>query len=164
MNLKILFLDRDGVINKNRDDYVKSWNEFQFLDGVKEALKIFSKFGYKIIIITNQSAINRNIISKEDLKNIHEKMIFELNKEGIKIEAIYYCPHTPDENCECRKPKTGLLEKASKKFNFLPQNCVLIGDSDTDIKAGNDFGIKTYLLKKENNLLDLTKNILEIKT
>ena len=164
MNPKILFLDRDGVINKKRDDYVKSWNEFQFLDGAKESLKIFSNFGYGIIIITNQSAINRKIITEEDLKSIHKKMVSELNKDGIKIEAIYFCPHTPDENCNCRKPKTGLFEKALKEFKVSPQDCILIGDSITDMQAGNNFGIKTYFLENEKGLLDLTKNILKIKT
>tara|TARA_B110001454_G_C12646917_1_gene403699 strand:- start:582 stop:1076 length:495 start_codon:yes stop_codon:yes gene_type:complete len=164
MNSKIVFLDRDGVINKKRNDYVKSWNEFQFLYGVQDALKIFINYGYKIIIITNQSVINRKIIDEEDLKNIHEKMIIELNKDDIEIDAIYYCPHTPDENCECRKPKTGLLKKASEKFDFIPHDCILIGDSITDIQAGKSFGLKTYLLKKENNLLELTKNILDIKS
>ena len=91
-------------------------------------------------------------------------MILELEKNEINIDAIYYCPHTPDEKCECRKPKTGLLKNALKKFNFHPQDCILIGDSITDIQAGDDFGVKTYLLGKENNLLDLTKKILEIKT
>jgi len=162
MKSKILFLDRDGVINKKREDYVKSWKEFQFLEGAKEAMSIFTNFGYKIIIVTNQSAINRNIITENDLKNIHEKMISELNKIGIKIAAIYYCPHKPSENCKCRKPKTELLEKASKDFKFLPQECILIGDSKTDIQAGNSFGIKTYLLEEKSSLLDLTKNILKI--
>ena len=164
MSNKILFLDRDGIINKRRDDYVKSWNEFQFCDGVKESLKMFSNLGYRLIIVTNQSAINRKIITEEDLKSIHKKMILELNEVGIKIGAIYYCPHTPDENCKCRKPKTGLLEMASKKFDFFRKDCILIGDSKADMQAGNDFGIKTYLLDNESSLLDLTKNILKIKT
>ena len=156
-----IFFDRDGVINKKRDDYVKSWNEFELLDNVIESLKLFSQIDCRIIIVTNQSAINRQIITEETLKEIHSKMIDVFNKFDIKIDAILHCPHTPEENCNCRKPKTGLLEKAISKFDLNPEKCVLIGDSISDIQAGNAIGSKTYLLKDEMNLLELSQTILK---
>ena len=157
-----VFLDRDGVINKKRNDYVKSWEEFVFLDGVDEALKLFSNRGYKIIIITNQSAINRKIITVENLNLIHENMKNSFHQKGITIDGIFFCPHKPDDGCNCRKPKTGMIEKALQNFDLLPQNCVLIGDSDTDIEAGNSMGIKSYLLEKQS-LLEISKIITSTK-
>ena len=156
--IRAVFLDRDGVINKKRNDYVKSWDEFVFLDGVDEALKLFSNRGYKIIIITNQSAINRKIITVENLNLIHENMKNSFHQKGITIDAIFFCPHKPDDGCNCRKPKTGMIEKALQNFDLLPQNCILIGDSETDVKAGNTMGIKSYLLGK-HSLLDISKTV-----
>jgi len=153
-----VFLDRDGVINKKRNDYVKSWKEFIFLDGVDEALKLFSNHGYKIIIITNQSAINRKIITVENLNLIHENMKNSFHQKGIIIDAIFFCPHKPDDGCNCRKPKTGMIEKALQNFDLLPQNCILIGDSDVDIEAGKTMGITSYLLEKQS-LLEVSKII-----
>lgn len=157
--IKAVLLDRDGVINKKRDDYVKSWNEFEFLNDVEEALSLFSKHGYKIILVTNQSAINRQIITKHTLNFIHEKMKSSLKQKGVIIDAIFYCPHKPDEGCDCRKPKTGMIDKALKLFNLLPKNCVLIGDSKSDIDAGNTAGIKSYIVGKQN-LLEISKIII----
>jgi histidinol-phosphate phosphatase family protein len=156
---RAVFLDRDGVINKKRNDYVKSWEEFVFLDGVNDALKILSNNGFKLIIITNQSAINRKILTVENLNLIHEKMKNLFVKNGIIIDAIFFCPHRPDEGCDCRKPKTGMIENAFQNFNLLPENCVLIGDSNSDIEAGKKMGIKSYLLDK-CNLLDISKIII----
>lgn len=151
---KAIFLDRDGVINKKRDDYVKNWNEFEFIEGSVSAIKTLSKMGYVIIIVTNQSAINRGIISEDVLFDIHENMQAELKKHGAWVDAILFCPHRPDENCTCRKPKTGMLEKAILEFNLSVENCLLVGDSESDIQAGNALGIKTFLLNDGKKLLD----------
>jgi histidinol-phosphate phosphatase family protein len=158
---RAVFFDRDGVINKKRDDYVKNWNEFELLDNVIDSLKLLSKANCKIIIVTNQSVINRKIITKDILQEIHDKMIDEFDKSDIKIDAIFYCPHIPEENCNCRKPKTGLLEKAILEFDLIPEKCILVGDSNSDIQAGNAIGAKTYLLKDGMNILNLTKTILK---
>ena len=157
-----VFLDRDGVINKKRDDYVKSWEEFEFLENVDEALKLFSKHRIKIIIITNQSVINRKIISIEKLNLIHENMKNVLKEKDITIDAIFYCPHKPDEGCTCRKPKPGMIQKSLEYFNLLPENCVLIGDSKTDIEAGNTMKVRSYLLGKQN-LFDIAKILTNTK-
>ena len=161
MKNKAVFLDRDGTINKKRGDYVKSWNEFKFLEGVAEALRIFSDLDYKIIIVTNQSAVNRKIISSEILADIHQRMLNEFNKEDVRIDAIFYCPHKPEEGCNCRKPKPGLLLKAIKEFDLEPRLCLLIGDSETDIEAGIQAGIKSFLINDDTTLLDITKELIK---
>lgn len=155
-----IFLDRDGVINKNRNDYVKDWSEFEFLKNAKEAVKILTENNFNIIVITNQSVVGRGIISEEKLKEIHRKMVSELEKAGGKIHAVYYCPHAPWDNCSCRKPKPGLLLKASTDFGIDLKKTVFIGDDLSDMSAGNAVGCKIYLVNEENDLLSTVKKIL----
>lgn len=158
---KAVFLDRDGVINKNRDDYVKSIDEFVFLPNVAEAIRILNKMNYLIIIITNQSAINRKIISKADLENIHNYMLENLENTGCRISKIYVCPHKPDENCECRKPKSGLLENAIEDFKVSVANSWLIGDNITDIQAAEKIGLKSIMIDKDGDIMKAVKQIQE---
>jgi histidinol-phosphate phosphatase family protein len=160
---KIVFLDRDGVINKNRDDYVKTWDEFEFLPNAKKGIKLLNDDGFKILIITNQSVVGRGIITEKILNKIHEKMLKELNECGCRIEKIYYCPHVPWDNCECRKPKPGLLLKAAKDFDIDLKKCYFIGDSETDAEAGKRVGCKTYLVSEDKDLFDIAKTIVEDK-
>ncbi len=156
---KVVFLDRDGVINKDRDDYVKSWDEFEFLPGVVEAIKYLNEKGIKIIIISNQSAIGRGLITEDTLCKIHANMIATLKSKGAYIDAIYYCPHHPDDNCNCRKPKPGLLYLAHKDFNIDFVNSWMIGDTLRDIEAGRSVGCLTRLVTKEKGLFDIVKEI-----
>ena len=158
----ILFLDRDGVINKKRNDYVKNIKEFEFLPNIFEAVKQINNLGFKIIIITNQSVINRQIISEEKLKQIHEYMLKKFTKKTCKILKIYYCPHTPNENCKCRKPHTGMIQEAIKEFEIDPSKSLLIGDSDSDIEAANIMKIKSMKIKTDGDLLELIDNIKEM--
>jgi len=158
---QIVFLDRDGVINKNRDDYVKTWDEFEFLPNTKKAIKLLNDNGYKIIIITNQSVVGRGIIPEKTLTGIHEKMLKELNECGCRIEKIYYCPHAPWDNCGCRKPKSGLLLKAAKDFDIDLKKCYFIGDSETDVEAGKRAGCKTYLVSENRDLLDIARTLIK---
>lgn len=140
---KIIFLDRDGVVNVYRTDYVKNLSEFVIISDVGKNLAKLSKSGFKLIVITNQSAINRGLITKTELIKIHEFMIAELRKDGCVIDAIYFCPHKPEENCDCRKPKTSLFKKAlSDFFPYDLKNSWVIGDSISDIKAASSLGIK----------------------
>ncbi len=143
---KAVFLDRDGVINEEVN-YLSKVKEFKFIKNVIEALKLLSKTGFKIIIITNQSGINRGYFTVEDLKRIHEYMLKEFKKESIRIDKIYVCPHRPDENCNCRKPKTGLLIKASEDFNINISKSYFIGDKTVDIETGKNANCKTILVK-----------------
>ena len=149
---KVVFLDRDGVINKKREDYVKSSNELIILPNVKKSIKELKKNGFNIIIVTNQSPINRGIISKNELKKIHEEMILKIN-EGLTLDMIYYCPHRPDEKCECRKPKPGMLLQAIKDWEVDIEKSWLIGDSESDVQAGKAVGIKSIRIKENEDLL-----------
>jgi histidinol-phosphate phosphatase family protein len=158
---KAIFIDRDGVINYNRDDYVKSWDEFKFIPGAKEAIKRINQSSKILIIITNQSPIGRGIFTPDILDGIHKKMLHELGKAGGHIDAIYYCPHKPDDNCNCRKPKPGLILRAANDFNIDLDGSWMIGDSDTDLKAGAEAGCKTKKVTLERPLKDILNDILD---
>ena len=159
---QVLFLDRDGVINKKREDYVKNINEFKFLPNILDALKKINNLGISIIIITNQSIVNRKIISENQLKEIHEYMLKTIEKNSCKITKIYYCPHHPDEKCNCRKPNTGMIEQAVKDFKIDLSNALLIGDSNSDIQAANKMKMKSIKIETDGNLNDLIEEIREI--
>ena len=154
---KCVFLDRDGVINKiaPEGDYIKNWSEFRFLPSVKEAINRLNKADFLVIIITNQRGIARGLMTEEDLKDIHTKMIEELKKSGAKIDGIYYCPHGEKDNCNCRKPKIGMFLKAKKDFSIEMNESWLIGDSNSDIIAGEKAGCKNILIKNKFNKNDI---------
>lgn len=158
---KAVFLDRDGVINKKRDDYVKDISEFVFLPDVPKAIKLLNEKKFLIIIITNQSAINRGIITEEDLLRIHNFMKKELEKQGASIDAIYYCPHRPDENCPCRKPKTKLIERAIHNHLISPTSSWLVGDSESDITAACTMQIPSIRINMNGSLLEAVNRILK---
>lgn len=158
--IQVMFLDRDGVINVNRDDYVKSWSEFEFLPGAKDAIKMLNEKNYWVIIVTNQSPIGRGIFDHNTLEEIHTKMLQELSDAGAHIDAIYYCPHSPDDECGCRKPKPGLLIRAAEELNIDLANSWLIGDSEGDIEAGKAAGCKTIKVTEINGLIDIVKTII----
>lgn len=160
MMMKIIFLDRDGVINKNRSDYVKNPSEFHLIKGVENWLKILVNMGFKLVIITNQSMIGRKIASLNDLEEIHLKMQNSFKKDGFQIDKIYFCPHTPFDNCECRKPNIKLFEKAIADFNIDVKNSWLIGDKDSDIVAGKRIGCKTIKIETDSSLENSVMRIL----
>jgi histidinol-phosphate phosphatase family protein len=164
MSKKVIFIDRDGVINKKmpEGDYVKTWSEFEFLPGAIEALKILYEAGYSIFVITNQRGIARGIMRKEDLDDIHNRMVIELEKYGVKLAGIYYCPHNYEDNCNCRKPKPGLLLRAAKEHNFDLKDAIFIGDSLKDIQAGINAGCKTVLVRAGENLVEIAKKIVKM--
>ena len=140
-----LFLDRDGVINiKLKNRYVESFSQFQFIDKSLDAIKILSDIFERIIIVTNQQGIGKGVMSIEDLNKLHQNMIAEINLHGGKIDRIYYCPHLVSDNCKCRKPEIGMLSDAVRDFpNISIEDSYLVGDSITDIQAGEIFGLKT---------------------
>jgi len=159
---KVIFLDRDGVLNRKRPKatYVTKWNEFIWIDGAKKALQMLSMSKFTIIIITNQAGIARGIMTVEDLDNIHNAMKNELALSGIQISAIYYCPHGWDDNCECRKPKPGMLYKAQKDFHLDLTKTILIGDDERDMLAGNEAGCLTYMVNDKQSLLKIVKTLI----
>lgn len=151
--MKVVFLDRDGVINKypGDSDYVKSWNEFHFLPKVKSALKRLSENGFKLFVISNQAGISKGIYSKESLDLITKNMLEELNKCDIKMAGVYFCMHRPEDNCGCRKPKTGLLDLAINRLKIRGteinlKDSYFIGDTIRDIQTGKAAGLKTILV------------------
>lgn len=156
-----IFLDRDGVINKKmpEGDYVKAWEEFYFLPGAFEALRILKQNNFLNIIITNQRCIAKRIITEDKLKKIHQNMLREITRYGGGIDAIYFCPHEIFENCDCRKPKPGMIIKAINDFknrgiDINLKNSYMIGDSKTDILTGKAVGLNTI---KVSEYLDLKK-------
>ena len=146
--MKTIFLDRDGVINRNPPNkgYVRKWAEFTFIPNARKAIRELSESGYRIIVVTNQSGIGRGLYSEEDLADIHSKMVSEISRAGGTIDAVYYCPHRPDAGCECRKPKPGMLVRAAREHNIELSSAYLIGDFPTDIEVGQRVGATTFLV------------------
>ncbi len=149
-----LFLDRDGVINERIvGDYVKCWHDFHFLPGVLDALAIFNRYFHRILIVTNQAGIEKGLYSHEDLGAIHEQMLEYIQYHGGRIDEIYYCPFKPDLDPFCRKPNPGMALEAQKDYpDIVFSECIMVGDSVSDIVFGNQLGMKTILLgNKEGN-------------
>lgn len=161
---KVIFLDRDGVINKKiPKDYVKKWKEFEFLTGALEAIAKLTKAGYEIYIISNQAGIGRGLMNEGALFEIHKNMEKEIEKHGGEIKGIYYCPHHWNDNCLCRKPKPGMLFRAAIERQIDLPSAVFVGDDERDIQAGIAAGCLTFLVKTDKNLLDTVKLILKLK-
>ncbi|MCK5022705.1 MAG: HAD-IIIA family hydrolase [Candidatus Aenigmarchaeota archaeon] len=154
---KGVFLDRDGVINKEVS-FLYEPSQMSLLDGSAEAIKSLNKNGFVIIVVTNQPVVARNMCSEDDIDKIHDKMKKLLSDHGAKVNAVYYCPHHPDKGypeenpkykivCDCRKPAPGMIFAGSNEFSLDPQECFMVGDRTADIKAGENAGCKTILLK-----------------
>jgi D-glycero-D-manno-heptose 1,7-bisphosphate phosphatase len=158
---RVVFLDRDGVICRDRVDYVKNWKEFQFLPGVKGALRRLREAGITVLVITNQSVINRGIISREELESLHCKMIREVTRSGGEISGIYYCPHRPDEGCACRKPGIALLQQAAREHRLDLKQCLFVGDTLKDLEAGSGAGCRTLLVQTGQGRETLNKILQE---
>jgi D-glycero-D-manno-heptose 1,7-bisphosphate phosphatase len=148
---KAVFLDRDGTINQDSADYIKGWPEFVFLPRSIEALRDLTAAGFMIIVVTNQSAIPRKLISPQDLENIHSKMKAAVESQGGKISDIFFCPHLPNDGCDCRKPSPGLIFQAQKKHDIDLSTAVMIGDSARDIECGHSAGCGRSILVKTGN-------------
>ena len=148
---KTVFIDRDGVVNRDpggwtKSNYVTKWEEFFFIDGSIEALKKLKKAGYRICLVSNQGGVSKGCFTQGDLDKITKKMLAEIEKGGGKIDEVYYCPHHDKDNCNCRKPKTGLIEQAMEKEDVDFKDAFMIGDSLRDIEPGKELGIKTIFV------------------
>ena len=148
---KIIFIDRDGVINKDpggwtEHSYVTSWEEFHFLPGAKEALKKLFDKGYDIIIVSNQGGISKKYFSKVALDKITGNMLKEIEAAGGRIAKTYYCLHQDSDNCDCRKPKVGMFRQAERDLGIKAGGSYFIGDGKVDIEAGKAMGLKTALV------------------
>lgn len=143
-----VFIDRDGTINiAGAGEYVTSWPMFKFIPGTFEAFAALSKLPIKILIVTNQSAVHRDMITKADLELIHGMMEFEIATNGGRIDGLKYCPHTPKEKCECRKPKTLLFEELAKEHAIDLERSFNIGDHIRDMQAGSDLGMTNIMVR-----------------
>ena len=158
--LKTVFLDRDGVINQERSDYVKSISELEIYPNVAKNIKLLKDAGFLVVVITNQSAVNRGIVTPEMINQIHNSIQNHLKKYGTFLDGFYYCPHIPNENCNCRKPKSGLLEKAILELNIDLNSSWMIGDSDSDIEAADSIGCKAIKINDNFSLDNAVEKIL----
>ncbi|HAH19195.1 HAD-IIIA family hydrolase [uncultured Eubacterium sp.] len=166
---KAVFLDRDGTINKYVG-FLRKLDDFELLDGVSKAIKMINESGYLAIVVTNQPVVARGEVTVDELDVIHKKMETLLGQDGAYIDGLYICPHHPDSGfdgeikelkieCECRKPKPGMILKAAKDFNIDLSNSYMIGDSENDIKAGMAAGCKTRKVDEDNSLLSIINEI-----
>lgn len=155
---KAIFLDRDGIINEEIGDYVKRFEDFKLLPHLAETLKNYQSQGFLIIVITNQGGLAKGLYTVTELNKMHQYFLNEMEKVGVTITEIYYCPHHPDfnGNCLCRKPGSLLVEKAMAMFNIDPKASYFIGDRPRDAEAGEKVGVKGILVPS-NTLL---KNVL----
>ncbi len=141
-----LFLDRDGVINENRPDHVKCWDEFEFLPGALESIKRLSQTNLPIFVVTNQAVVNRGQLSEATLTDIHDRMLAAVRRAGGHIDKIYYCPHDKHERCACRKPAPGMLKQAAQEFGIDLTRSFIVGDAWTDVEAGHAVGARSILV------------------
>ena len=155
---KAIFLDRDGVINKNpaEHDYVKRVEELEILPGVKEAVDLIKQRGYLVIVITNQRGVSRGMMTAEDVEKIHHKINEEL---GGRIDAFYVCYHGSEENCECRKPKPGLVERAVREWQIDLAESWMIGDTDADMETAENAGVRGIKIDRNGNLVEAVDRI-----
>ena len=147
MGMPAIFLDRDGVIIENQADYVKSWNEVKILPGALESLRRLAKTAYRIIIVTNQSAVGRRIITFEQAQGVNQAVIEMIEASGGRVDASYMCPHQPDEKCSCRKPAPGMLNQAKDDLNIIFKDSFLVGDAATDIQAAQAVDVQGILVQ-----------------
>lgn len=157
---KALFLDRDGVINRERGEYTYKLEDFEILPDLASSLRIASEKGYKLIVISNQGGIAKGIYSKLQVEELHGFLNQELKLSGIKLDEIYYSPHHDSVGKSlCRKPGSLMLEKAIARFELDARLSVFIGDSETDIMAANRVGVRGVLIKSNSSILELVKEL-----
>ena len=168
---KAIFLDRDGTINKYVG-FLRNIDDFELISGVSDAIKMINKAGYLAIVVTNQPVIARGEITWEELNEIHNKMETLLGREGAYLDDIFVCPHHPDSgfegeikelkiDCNCRKPKPGMILDAAKKYNIDLKESYMIGDSDNDVKAGEAAGCKCIKVYEKYDLLEAISGVLK---
>ena len=151
--MKVMFLDRDGVINQEVG-YLHKSKDFKFIDGIFEACKYFQSLGFKVIVVTNQSGIARGYYQETDFHILTKWMLVQFYNQDVDILDVFFCPHGPNSTCECRKPKPGMLLEARDKYGINMNESWLIGDKETDIDAAYAAGINNTILVKSGHRID----------
>lgn len=147
----VVFLDRDGVINADSPDYIKSWEEFNFLPGSLQALADLTRAGYHLIVITNQSMIGRGMVPLPVLEQMHGRMRKAVEQAGGVIHDIIFCPHRPEDHCRCRKPEPGMILEAGRCHGIDLSSTVMIGDNAKDVICGRNAGCGATILVRTGN-------------
>ena len=142
-----VLLDRDGVINEDRPDYVRSWTDFRFLPNALDALAAMSRLGLRLAVVTNQSAVGRGLVTHDELDAIHQRMLEQCGRSGAAIERVFVCPHAPAEGCSCRKPEPGLFTQALAALNERTDGSIAVGDSIDDLLAAKAAGVAFVLVR-----------------
>ncbi|HEY5914985.1 MAG TPA: HAD-IIIA family hydrolase [Verrucomicrobiae bacterium] len=157
-----VILDRDGVLNRKppRAQYVRRWEEFEWLPGAKEALQQLKTAGFRSIVVSNQAGVARGAMTEADLLDIHRRMVRDVALAGGGIDAIYYCPHNWDDGCECRKPKPGMLFQAQRDFNLDLSRTPFVGDDERDGQAADAAGCPSVLVSPQQNLLEVVSHLI----
>ncbi len=155
--MKLVILDRDGVINQDSDEYVKSADEFLLINGSAEAIAHLHKNGFTVIVATNQSGLARGYFELDDLEAMHSKLTVAVEAAGGELAGIFYCPHGPDDGCYCRKPESGLIEAIEAEFEVSAAGAPLVGDSIRDLQAGLAKGCEPILVKTGKGQRSLEK-------
>jgi len=150
-NRPAVFLDRDGVINRDSPSYVKSWAEFEFLPGSLEAIAALTRAGLAVIVVTNQSGVGRGLMGEADLADIHRRMAAAVEAAGGRIAAIYHCPHLPDAGCACRKPSPAMVEEAARTHHLDLTSSFFVGDREKDIRCARAAGCGRALLVRSGS-------------
>lgn len=157
--LNTIFLDRDGVINVDSPDYIKIPDEFHFIPGSAKAIGLLTAHGFDVILITNQSVINRKMVTSSTLEAIFDKLKTGVTAEGGRIKDIFFCPHAPHENCSCRKPLPGLILQSQKKYDLNLEETCMVGDSAKDIMCARNAGCGKAVLVKTGNGVNALKTL-----
>ena len=151
--MKVVFLDRDGVINKEVG-YLHKVDDFEFIDGVFVSCLNFQSLGYQMIIVTNQSGIGRGYYDESDFYQLTKWMLAQFKQHGVNILDVFFCPHGPESDCDCRKPKPGMFIQANSKYDIDMENSWMIGDKEADIQAANMAGISNTVLVKSGHQIN----------
>ena len=153
MPIKTIFLDRDGVINKEVG-YLHKIKDFKFIDGVFDACLYFQSIGYQLVIVTNQSGIGRGYYDEDAFHIVNNWMLSQFKNQGVSILDVFFCPHGPESNCNCRKPKPGMFNQANDKYGIDMKNSWMIGDKEADIKAANSAGVNNTIIVKSGHTIN----------
>ena len=145
--MKLVILDRDGVINQDSDDFIKSPDEWIPIPGSLEAIARLNREGWRVVVATNQSGVGRGLFNMDMLNRIHDKMLQMVRSKGGEIDGIFFCPHAPEESCRCRKPRPGMLEEIARRFRIKLNGVPAIGDSERDLVAARGAMATPILVK-----------------